>query len=168
MLELNTQVRYGDRGIFCVKEITRKKNKERKWEDWYVLCAMHEGVETTVVTPSWNQKIRPLLRQEEILQIMEDMEHLPTIWIEDKRLRTDTFKEILSSGDFLKMAQLIKTIYLKKQEKSAVHKMISDQDNEILKYAEGLLFEEIALCFNVECEQVAQFIMQKVQQLENN
>lgn len=164
MFEIDDYVSYTNKGIFQIQEILKKRNRKREVECWYVLHNIKNDVETSITTPSTNPSLRLIMRKQDILQLINDMPALETVWDDDKRIREHHFEELLTSGDIRKWAQLSKTIYEMKKQKEEMRKSISDKDRFYFDQAEDLLYEEISLCFHIKQEEVSDFIFSKIKQ----
>ena len=161
MFQVQDYVRYGARGIFQVEEIIKKELRPRHKEICYVLNSVY-GINTKIVTPASNPMLRPVMKREEIEQMIEEMPRLESEWIDDKRTREEVYRKILAEGDGRKLAQLIKSIYTQKQDKLRDRKSISRSDAEILEQAEELLHEEISLSFQIKKEEVADYLLSRL------
>ena len=163
MLKVNDYVRYGAKGVFQIKEIQKRRNKENKKVDFYVLYNNTDGVETKIVTPAKNDSIRKVMSKEDALSLIQNMEHIEIIWDNNKRTRDDLFREMLTSGNMTKIAQLLKSIHFTRLEKIKEGKDISQRDKEVYNNAENLLFEELSVCFDISKNEVLDLILSNVQ-----
>lgn len=162
MSYVNEYVRYGSNGIFRIEDIRKRTNQDGVIEDWYILSSHKEGVDTSVMTPVSNAAIRPVLTREEIIRLIKEMPCIPSIWSDDKRERCAHFKAILNSNNVYELIQMIRSIYLMRKKKESEGKRLSDQDKGMFMDAENLLFEEISISYDINKEDVADFIMEHV------
>lgn len=161
MFNKQVYVRYGAKGIFQIQDIVKRKIGSRKAEDFYVLSSVY-GVDTRIVTPVSNPSLRLLMDQTQTKALIESIPEIDSSWIEDKRLREDTYKKVFNEGDNCKLVQLIKMISAKKTEKALDHKTISRVDEETFERAEELLHEEISLSVQIGKDQVADYILNRL------
>lgn len=159
---INTYVRYGSNGIFLIKDIAKRTSNEGVSEDWYVLLSDNDGVMTSVMTPVDNNIIRPILSKNEVKKLIKAMPDIPSVWIEDKHRRHESFKSLLDSGNIYKLVQVINSIERAKRKKEEDNKTISEKDQEILTFAQDLLYMEVALSFDIKKDEVQEFILQGV------
>lgn len=158
MFEKEIFVRYGTHGVFQIKDIlTKKEGKQRK--QYYVMEAVY-GVSTRITTPVENANIREILSEEAIHDLMAQMPTIEIKWNDDKRMRYEMFREMLTSNDPFSLVQVIKSIYAKREEKEAQKKAISDDDLAVFHHAEDILAEEICLRLQIEKEEVSDYILQ--------
>lgn len=80
------------------------------------------------------------------------------VWIPDDKYRSKRFDQKLSTGTSQEWMEMIKLIYLKKQNRISGEKTISPRDNLIMKEAKRLLHEEFAVALEIEPEEVEKFI----------
>ena len=76
--------------------------------------------------------------------------------------RNELFKATLKKGEPGGLANLVKTLYLEKKEKTAAGKKLMKIDEDIMKAAEKNLYEEFAAALNITPEEVLPFIMNYV------
>lgn len=162
MFQINDYVSYTNKGIFQIQDIITKRNRKREVECWYILHNIKNDVETSITTPATNPYLRLIMQKQDILSLINEMPILKSVWDDDKRVREERFQDMLTSGNVRKWAQLSKTIYEMKKQKEEVKKSISDRDRGYFDQAEDLLFEEIALCFQIKREEVENFIFSKI------
>lgn len=117
MFQIGDEISYTNKGIFQVKEIINKRNRKREVESWYVLHSINNDVETSITTPVTNPNLRLMMSKEDILQLIEDMPTLETVWSDDRHVREDRFEKMLNSGDIRQWATMSKTIYEMKKQK---------------------------------------------------
>lgn len=163
MYQTGTYVRYGANGVFRIQEIIMKKCAPRERKYYYVLEGLF-GVETKITTPIDNPNLRVILSPAEVITLIEQMPDLSSVWIEDKRARGEAFKAMIASNDAASLVQVIKAIYLKKEEKEKEKKLLPDEDLNTMKEAEELLCEEISLTTGLEKDQVIPYILKHIQE----
>lgn len=163
MFKINDYVRYGAKGVFQIKEIQKRRDKDNKKVDYYVLYSNTDGVETKIITPAKNESIRKVMSREDALSLIGEMENLEIVWDANKRTRDELFREMLTSGNLTKIVQLIKSIHFMRLEKIKEGKDISQKDKEVYNNAENLLFEEFSVCFNISKNQVLDVILSNIQ-----
>lgn len=162
MFKVNDYISYTNKGIFQIKEIITKRNRKREKESWYILYKIKNEVETSIQTPATNPSLRPIMKKDDILLLIEDMPNLKTEWNDNKKEREDHFQTMLNSGDIRQWAILSKTIYEMKQQKEAIKKSLSEKDKFFYDRAEDLLYDEISICFQIQCNSVQDFISSNI------
>lgn len=160
MLELHSTVVYGSSGIYRVTEIREEISRGKK-NCFYVLQSVSDE-KSFVYLPTDNPvllgKVRQVLDRDAVCALIDSFPDLSTEWIVDDRHRADHFRFILDSGDRLKIAELICTIYVHKQELMAKGRRLRSSDDGYFQRAERLLYDEFALALGLERSAVVPFI----------
>ena len=164
MLETNTFVVYGANGI-CRVDGIREEAFNGKKQEYFVLKPINsEGATIYVPTDSevLTGKMKKLLRADEVEILIRNMPNEETIWIDDDRLCNEAYRAILSKGDRTELVRLTKTLYRRKKELSAKGKRLRSTDEQIMRQAESLLFNELAMVLEIERNDVLDFIYKKI------
>lgn len=162
MFQVGDGIAYTNKGIFQIKEIKSKRNRKREIESWYVLYRMKNDVETSITTPVTNPNLRLIMKEEDILALIDDMPTLQTVWNDDRHIREERFQTMLNSGDIRQWAIMLKTIFEMKKQKETIKKTISERDKFFFNQSVDLMFEEISLCLHIKREEVNDFIFSKL------
>lgn len=170
MFKINDTVIYGAQGVCRVADIV-EKNIGGKTAQYYALKPSFQE-NTTIFVPVDNPKLvlkmHSVLTKEEIGRLIEAMPQSDTEWIEDEALRRKQYKEILSSGDRLKIALMIKSLYLEQQRRKQQGKKLHANDLQLFSRAESLLYNELALVLQITPEQVVPFLTNRIKLEELN
>ena len=164
MLEPNAFVVYGANGI-CRVDGIREEAFNGKKQEYFVLKPIDsEGATINVPTDSevLTGKMKKLLRADEVEILIRNMPNEETIWIDDDRLCNEAYRAILSKGDRTELVRLTKTLYRRKKELSAKGKRLRSTDEQIMRQAESLLFNELAMVLEIERNDVLDFIYKKI------
>lgn len=153
-------VLYSSNGVCKITEITTKKIAGMKME-YYVLNPVFSS-SSTLFVPTGNDslvnKMRYVLSSDEINSVIKNNSCVFE-WIEDKNLRFENFKSIISKGDFEELVSLVRILrnHEKQQIENGKHLHISDE--RFLKEAEKMVSEEIAVALNVERDDAVSMIV---------
>lgn len=163
MFKLNDYVVYGLTGVCEVVEITKEKYATNEELEHYILEPLYQK-NMRIKIPVSNQKIlmRNVITKDEALSLIDMMSKKETEWIEDDKERNADFKETLKTGNCEGWISIIKTIYLKKQEKISAGKKLTKADDDIMKFAEKQLNEEFAAVLNISPEEAHDFILERI------
>lgn len=137
---------------------------ENYGNEYYVLKSIFNE-NYTIFAPVKNKdlKIRLVLSAEEIYDLVKSTSNADTIWIEDEPKRREHYKMILENGDRAELIQLIKTLHLHKEEQKEKKQKVYISDEQFMKDAEKLLYEEFAYVLNIDREDVLSFILKQTQ-----
>ena len=157
---------YDNAGVCLIEEIATMKFKY--WDNerlCYILRPI--GNRTSVVyVPVDNEKLtkkmRHVMSKHEIDSILDRTRSRSIIWPEDRRQRSEEFRQILSEKNQQNMLLLASCIYTKKQELVAAGKKLSSSDEMILKETERFVNEEFAFSLNLSTKQVSEYIQEKL------
>ena len=93
------------------------------------------------------------------------IEKIPTIEplkeINEKNLEI-TYKEMLNTGKYEDLIKIIKTTYLRNENRINNKKRISEKDSTYFKLAEKYLYNELAISLNMTVEEVKNYIFEIV------
>jgi CarD family transcriptional regulator len=164
--KINDRVLYGVYGVCEVVAVTEQSVGTAHVE-YYVLKPLRDPT-TRIYIPTQHQaltaKMKRLLSAEEIHALIGTIPEETENWIEDGKIRHAEYRKILSSGDRTELFRLIKTIYQKQQTVAKIKKgkVIPSEDTDILKTAEGMLYEEFAHVLDIRTDQVVPFILKEI------
>lgn len=164
MFEIGEQILYGATGVCRIDSITQMKiGGENK--SYYVLRPL-ASESSTVFVPMDNEslvgKMRRVLSEQEIDDLIRAMPKTDTIWIDDEVARKERYREILSGGDRVALIRMIKALYLHQKEQVANKRHLHQSDERFLKDAEKLLHEEFALVLGIGREEVLPLITKRL------
>lgn len=124
MFNVNDTILYGTHSICKITDITEQKFN-RSTNKYYILQPLHNA-SSTIYVPMDNEKLiakmRRILSEEEIYELIKAMPDKNGAWIENKNERNEYFRSILSNGDRAEIIKLIKIIYQHKEELKAIGK----------------------------------------------
>ena len=164
MAEIGEIVLYGAEGVCRVSEISRIKVGHKR-EEYYVLHPIHrEGA--TVFVPLNNAallaKMRPLLTKTEIEALMEQVAGEEPLWIEDATERKAEYQRILQGMERLELLRMIRGMYLRRELLRHRGKYLRASDEQMLRDAEKILHDELALVLEIERREVPEYIRRRM------
>lgn len=165
MFNVNDYIMYGTTGVCQITDIKKGKVAGNAEAEYYILNPVYEK-NTTIMIPVNNQKVfmRILITRQDIEKLIEQIPLIKGTWINDDRMRNKEFKEALHTGKCEELIRLIKEIGLKREEKMEIGKKLRKSDEDIIKSAEKLLFEEFSISLQIPIEKVKQYILAHIPQ----
>lgn len=164
MFNIDDTILYGSHGICKIGDITKQKFGSET-NDYYILHPVHNP-SATIYVPVNNQKLtdkmRRILSEEEIYELIKAMPDTNSEWIENKNERNERFRSIISSGDRREIIKLIKVIYNHREELKATGKKLHAADEQFFKEAEKVIYDEFAMVLNIRYDQVLPFIVNQI------
>lgn len=164
MFQVNDTIMYGTQGICKIVEIAEKDFMGTK-KAYYVLKPLNDSA-ATLFAPVNNEKIegkmRRVLTEEEIYKLIEAMPQEEINWIANENERKEEYKRIIAGGNHVELIQMIKALYLHKQEREADGKHLYLSDERFFKEAERILYDEFQYVLNVQREELMPLIFAKM------
>ena len=128
--------------------------------EYYVIRSDKGGNENIYVMKSRTDNIiRPVMNLEEAHQVIEYMKSVPAAFISNTKQRRDLYKKKLLSGDVKDLAYLSRQLYFFNLYNSQGQLVkLGPTDLQMLKDAESILYDELAISFSVDRELVAETV----------
>lgn len=160
MFQVGDTVLYGTDGV-CKIVGTDEKDMEGDMIEYWVLKPVYDE-KSTLFVPKNNktvmEKMRPMLSEKEISDLIHGIPDEKTIWIEEENERKQVYQEIIREGDRKKLLQLIKTLWLRRHARQSAGRKMYQFDEAFLLKAEKLLHDEFAAVLHINPDEVAEFI----------
>lgn len=147
---------YGAQGV-CKIDSTQIKQIGKDSAEYFVLKPIFSE-NTSLFVPVENKtltaRMQPLLTADEARNIINSASKAELIEAKDENQKREEYKNILSSNNRQRLVSLIKTINFEKETRRRSGKRLNINDEQTLKKAELLLYNELALVLGVEPQQV--------------
>ena len=111
--------------------------------------------------------LRKVITEEEAWDISHEIPQIPEAWIDNEKLREQTYKEAIQSCDPKALISIIKCMYLRKQKRTAKGKKNTIVDERYFKLAENNLYEELAFALGKDKESMIQIITDSIKNCSN-
>lgn len=162
-IEINDAVMHVPEGVCKVTEIIERDLSRYGIRRYYVLVPVYDrGTKIYIPTDAGNDKMKSLPEKEEVLQIIDEIPSCESVWIENDKERQESFNKILSRCDHREMMALLYTLRNKHAEKVRTGKKFHSADERIFREAERILFGEFGYILNIEPDNVAGFISDRL------
>lgn len=164
MFEAGELIMCGGHGVCRVTAITGnpidKLDKKRKY---YILEPVFEKG-STIYTPVDNEKIvmRRIMDEKAAKLLIGRIPDIETVWIKEEKTREQMYKEAIRTYDCQSLVRIIKTLYLRKQDRVQQGKKVLSSDEYYLKKAEELLYGEMSLALSIPKERVESYIFDEI------
>ncbi len=169
MFEKGQLIMCGGHGVCRVVSITDnpvdRRDKVRKY---YVLEPLFEKA-STIYTPVDNDKVimRRVMTKEEAEELTKRVTEIDTVWIQEEKNREQMYKEAIRTYDCRSLVQVIKTLYMRKQNRIQEGKKVLSSDEQYLRKAEELLYSEMSVALSIPREEVETYIKDVVRRQES-
>lgn len=160
LFNIGDTVVYGAQGIckisgFDTKTIGKVDVK------YYVLKPIFNE-NTAVFVPVENAtltaKMKSVLTKSQAKELILKIENIDVIKFSGENQKREQYKVVLSSNEREKLISLIKTIRLERDTRRENGKKLNINDEQTLRKAEALLYNELAFVYNVEPDDVKNII----------
>lgn len=160
--EIGSIVIYGTNGV-CRVEDLRTEAFGGAEKSYLVLHSLSEKNGTVIYLPTDNEallaSLQPLMSAEELSSLAHSIDPADdTVWPKDARVRNKFCKEMLASGDRAKLILLVKSLYRDAKRESLTGKKTSSAAEALRLRAEGMLYEEFSLVFDMKEEELLPFL----------
>lgn len=148
------------RDLCIVKEI---KEKFYNNKDYYVLTPISDD-SLTIKVPSDSKDLKHVISKEETLKLIKKIPDIEIIESND-RLIENEYRTLLHTNNHEDLIKIIKTTYLRNEERRNLGKKIGDKDNDYFKKAEKYLYNELAVSLNMTYDECKDYIISEVEKL---
>ena len=157
----------GNNGICKVTDVTTLNMAGTPKDRLYYILKPVYAEASTVYIPVDNHKaaIRAALTEKDVHKLIKKIPDLDLIWVENDKQRELTYKECLKKISCEDYVRIIKTLYLRKQDRLAKGQKIIGLDERYLKQAEDLLYGELAVALGIEKKDVQAYITEEIEKL---
>ena len=131
--------------------------------DYYILSPLSDN-SLTVKVPTSNQEIRELITKEEIDKIIASIPKIDIIDASTKELES-IYKKLISNDNYEDLIKIIKTTYLRNEERVNNNKKATDKDTYYFNLAEKYLYEEFSIVLNLSYDETKEYVINKVSSL---
>ena len=145
-----------------VKGVEEKKYND---EDYYVLAPIKDET-LKLEIPVSSTKIRDLITEDDLNNLIEKIPSIETIQTEDKFIESE-YKRLLSSGNEEDLIKVIKTTYLRNEERVNNKKRKAEKDSIYFKEAEEALYSQVSVIKNISLEEAKEYFINKIKDLTN-
>ena len=150
MFEIGDYVVHGNNGV-CKVDAVQEMDMGKSTRTYYTLVPLYApGSKLFVPADSTKVVTRAVMTKQEAAKLMDD------------KNREDIYKAALRSCDTRKWVQLIKTSYLRSQDRLKKGKKITTSDERYLHMAEDNLFGELAIPFEMTKGEAEAYFISKV------
>lgn len=156
MFKVGNKIIY--KGDVCVvKEI---KTKYFHDIDYYFLSPMSD-LSLTIKIPvdSTSKDIREVISKDDALKLIYSIPDVPVIDAVNDKNMENNYKELIKGRTYNGLIQVIKTTYLRNQNRIDNNKKTSEKDSTYLKKAEDKLYDELSVALDIPLTDVKKKII---------
>lgn len=160
MFQKGEYVIYSNNGICLIQDITTlnlsgvDKNRE-----YYLLKPVFASTSTVYIpVDTAAASLRPAISKDEAHSLIKSIPDIPTIPLTDEKTLEKTYKEYMRSNNCKSWVQLIKTIYLRKENRILKGHKVTALDSRYFNLAETSLYGELSVALGKPRDEVKSYI----------
>lgn len=166
MFEIGDFVIKANNGICRIDDIGHldisTANKERLY--FFLSPSNETNSKLYVPTDREDNGLRKVITEEEAWRFIDEIPNIDEAWISDDKQREQKYKEAIQSCDLTKLMSIIKSMYHRKQKRTAQGKKNTSIDEHFFKLAENNLYTELAFAIGKNKEDMQEIITKKIEE----
>lgn len=160
MFEVGDYIVCGNNGICIVERIGTIDIPDVDPDRLYYILQPVYAKTSVVYIPVDNEKIvmRKVLTKDQVNDLIQHIPEIETIVEMNDKLREERFKECMKKYDCTSWIRVIKTLYLRRQERIERGQKVTATDARYLKSAEDNLYGEFSMALGIARDEVEAYI----------
>lgn len=156
MLEPGSYIVYKQQ-VCKVKGIIEKYYHDKDY--YYLVPLTNEKLKIMLPVDQLSQT-RPLMSQSEAEDLIDQIGSIPPLDFRTRNIK-DSYEELFESDDPVNLVKIIKTTYLRTQDRLALNKKVTASDETYFEKAENYLFSELSAVLGMNFEEVRSLFREK-------
>ena len=151
-------------GICKIEDILYLTPQDERNKKLYYLIKPVEDEKEKIYIPVSNSdsRLRLCLTKDEAWNLIERIPEIPTAWINNEKLREQSYKEAVKANDPEALVAIIKMIYQRKEKRLAQGKKCTSTDARYFQIAENLLYMELGVAIGKPKQEVCRTIIDHI------
>ena len=132
--------------------------------DYYVLRSVYDesSVAYVPVDSELVEQMRPVLTKSEVLHAIDSAPSSGTSWIEDSKLRAQTFNQLIEGGNRADILWIILALTDYRAELATKRRKLYSSDEKLLATALRIIKDEFAFVLGIDREEVIPYIKNRL------
>ena len=147
-----------------VCRIIEYKEKYFKDKDYYLLNPIYDK-SLKIDVPIDSTLLRNVISKEEAEDIINSIPSIDIIDVNDKMMENE-YKRLITEGGYEGLVSVIKTTYLRNNDRLNSKRKISEKDENYFNTAEKILYGELAVALDMDIEDIKDYIIKRVNEIE--
>lgn len=164
MFQVGEQVVYGVHGV-CNIVNSEEKVIDRKRLIYLVLEPVGQPGSKYMV-PTHNAaamgKLKKILSKADLEEIIQSDAVHTDGWIADENSRKQTYRDLITSGDRVKLMRMVRSLYQHKAAQAQTGKKCHLSDENFLRDAEKLLTSEISIVMDLDQDEAKRYLRKQL------
>ena len=146
-----------------IREI--RKNKING-NEYYILVPVDDD-SLVIEAPVDNRMgfIREIISKKDAEKLIEVIPNIEPVNVISNAYIDKVYKELLYKGTYEDLIRIIKTAYLRNDERAKNKKKLSDKDSTYFNKAEKYLYNELSISLGMNYNETKEYVINKVQEL---
>lgn len=162
MFKIGDYVVNSQNGVCKIEDVI-KMNISGASKEYYLLIPQNEqNAKVYIPVDTAAQRIRLAMDREQALNLIRKMKTIEELTIENEKVREKLYKDVLNGRNPVLLVSVIKTLYLRRQERLNEGKKNTTVDEHYFKLAENHLHNELAFALKVSKQEVNEMILQNI------
>ena len=140
--------------------------KEINNEKYYALMPLRDK-SLSILVPTNNKMgyIRKIISKEEVEELINSILDVDVLDNIDDKYIDKTYKELINNGNLKDLIRIIKTAYLRNENRLKNNKKVSDKDKSYFDMAEEYLYTEMSIALGKSYEDTKNYVISSVDKL---
>lgn len=159
MFQTGEYVVYGFSGVCLVDSITEMTapgNGEK--QKYYVLNPVKTKGNHVYAPLNSKKPIRAVMTREEAEAFIRTIPDIAPLEVTSDKRREEEYKQVMKTCDYREWIRIIKTLYLRREERLGRGKQITAMDSRYWKSAEEYLYTELSIALDMKVEEVGEYL----------
>jgi len=164
MYQIGDRVVYGIHGVCSIVD-EEKQMVDKKQVTYLVLEPVGQAGSRYLI-PTHNTvamgKLCKMLSAKELEVMLQSDEVHSDHWIKDENLRKQAYRDLIGSGNRMKLMGMVYSLYEHKKAQTAAGRKCHLCDENFLRDAEKLLISEISIVMNMDQMEAKEYLKEKL------
>lgn len=151
--------------VVYIRDVCKISDVDNK-SKYYTLIPINDK-SLTIKIPFNNDKVRRLITKKEVEAIIKKIPQIELIDFNNDKMVEHEYKKLLHSNEHENLIKIIKTTYLRNQDRINQNKKASEKDSSFFNIAEKLLYNEFAVVLGKTYDETKNFVINEVNKMNN-
>ncbi len=147
-----------------VCRVVEYKENFFKDKDYYSLNQIYDK-SLKIDVPVDSTLIRNVMSKEKAEEIINCIPYVDVIDVNDKMMENE-YKRLINEGGYRGLISVIKTTYLRNNDRLNSKRKISEKDENYFNTAEKILYGELAVALNMNIVDIKDYVIKRVNEVE--
>jgi CarD family transcriptional regulator len=134
--------------------------------DYFVLENIIDPSLSIMVPKNKESILKPIMTKKEIEELLKKIPSIPVIDLKDEKSIENSYRELINTGEKEDLIKIIKSAYIRNQERVKLGKKAGEKDTSYLEMAENLLYNECAVSLGISLSEAKEYIIKKVEEYD--